>query len=92
MGSKHFVGGGGCVGAEDGFEGANSAKGRRKISIAKWKRIVLYRTLQVSSKRVEAPKLGSARECGELHERLGGRKAQTNPSRSHTQTLFPSSS
>jgi len=35
------VGGGGCVGAEDGFAGANSGKGRRERSIGKLKRVVL---------------------------------------------------
>jgi len=74
------------VGAEDGFAGPNSGRRRRERSIAKWKRVVSCRILKVDSKRVEAPKLGSARECRELHERLW-KKKRRNPSRSHTQTL-----
>jgi len=81
------VGRGWCVGAEDGFAGANSGRGRRERSIAKWKRVVLCWILKADSERVEGPKLGSARECCELHEKLW-KKKRRNPSRSHTQTLL----
>jgi len=47
------------------------------------------RTLKVGSEGVEAPKLGSVRECRELHEKLW-RKKQKNPfKQSHFQTEEP---